>query len=54
MVEVEQIQHGQSKQFYRVTFEFDTKKAAMRKDNEPFLRIFFQVEAEALAFLKHA
>lgn len=53
LAEVEQVQHGPSKQFYRVAFEFTSDKAVNRANSEQYLRIFFQVEAEALAFLEH-
>jgi hypothetical protein len=50
---VEQIQHGPSKQFYRVAFELTQEAAAKRTNSEQFLRIFFQAETEGLAFLEH-
>jgi hypothetical protein len=51
--EVEQVQHGPSKQFYRIAFEFNQEQAAKRANQDNFLRIFFQVESEATAFLEH-
>lgn len=37
-----------------MTFEFQQEFYNKRPNNESFLRIFFQVETEALAFLDHA